>query len=177
MLPVCSHMCVHVSCQKAPPVALLCSPEWGLYVGRGPSAGLLTSLLGSLLPWQTLPCLLTGWVLQKPLADSQAGRDCDISTNPLKGQGRRKGCCGQSEGVGEGRSPAGRGLALWEVAAVWGKGCGGSPGQMRAAGLAARAREAQRVFCSHILLSSSFPHLPHSPTLPAFMQVRLILLS
>ena len=24
MLPVCSHTCIHVSCHKAPPVAVLC---------------------------------------------------------------------------------------------------------------------------------------------------------
>ena len=151
----CTHM--YVACvlthmhtcelpEGSPRGSAVLTYEWGLYIGRGPSAGLLTSLLRSLLPRQTLPCLLTGWVLQKPLADSQAGRDCDISTNPLKGQGRRKGCCGQNEGMGEGRSPEGRGLALWKVAAVWGKGCGGFPGQMRAAGLAAWAREGQKVF-------------------------------
>ena len=46
---------------------------------------------------------------------------------------------------------------------------------MRAAGLAAWAKEGQKVFSFHILLSSSYPHLPHSPTLPAFMQDRHIL--
>lgn len=62
----------------------------------------------------SVPCLLTGWVVWKPLADSRAGRDSDISTNPVKGQGRRNGCCEQKEGLGEGCSPEGRGLALWK---------------------------------------------------------------
>lgn len=115
----CTHICVACvltyvhTCelpQGYPRGSALLTYEWGLYIGRGPSAALLTSLLRSLLPWQTLalPCLLAGWVVWKPLADSQAGRNSDISTNPLKGQGRRKECCGQNKGMGEGRSPEGR---------------------------------------------------------------------
>lgn len=111
----CEHVCVHAytacicvpythisvacvlthaytsSCHKAPLGSALLTSEWGLYIGRGPFVAFLA------LPPQvplaladSVPCLLTGWVVWKPLADSGAGRDSDISTNPVKGQGEKE---------------------------------------------------------------------------------------